>query len=236
MVLNFLELTNMGTPQGYLDSFGCHASAFTDDLDYLYATDDHQIHIAFSGGKSPIPFLEYLAGLTWWDEYTLGLVDDRIVPPDHEDSNARLIHRHFLDKVRSKFNIDVPFTPLVTDASLPPEMILQKALESYKQPDLALLGMGLDGHTASLFPDAPEYEHALSTAEPLVLTTPQNAPHKRISMSLRALESCKETWLLISGEEKRRVFDEASRGINSQLPISYILHSEKVSCNVFYTP
>lgn len=236
MVLNFLELTDEGTPQGYLDHFGCYASMFTADLDYLYATEDHYIHIAFSGGKSPIPFLEYLANLTWWDEYTCALVDERIVPPDHTDSNARLIHRHFLDRVRSKFNMDVPFTPLVTDASLPPEMILQKALENYQQPDLALLGMGLDGHTASLFSDAPEYEHALSTTQPLVLTTPQNAPHKRISMSLHALESCKELWLLISGEEKRRVFEEAAKQINPQLPISFILHSKKVDCHVFYTP
>ncbi|MFC3848015.1 6-phosphogluconolactonase [Helicobacter baculiformis] len=235
MVLNFFELANKGTPQGYLEDFGCHASAFINDLDHRHAREHHQIHIAFSGGKSPIPFLEYMAGFKRWDGYTLSLVDDRIVPPDHEDSNASLIHRHFLDKVRSKFNIEVPFSPLVTDASLPPEMILAKALENYQQPDLALLGMGLDGHTASLFADAPEYEHALSTTDPLVLTTPQNAPHKRISMSLHALQSCKETWLLISGEEKRRVFEEAAKGINPKLPISFILHS-KVLCNIFYVP
>ncbi|WP_120950970.1 6-phosphogluconolactonase [Helicobacter sp. L8] len=210
-------------------------------LAYAFAQSLHNLgnktaYLAFSGGKSPIPFLERLVGEdVAWDRCALSLVDDRIVPPDHKDSNALLIHRHFLDKVRSKFKIEAPFTPLVTDASLPPEMILAKALESYKQPDLALLGMGLDGHTASLFSDAPEYEHALSTTQPLVLTTPQNAPHKRISMSLHALESCKETWLLISGEEKRRVFDEAAKGINPKLPISFILHSKKVNCHVFYT-
>ncbi|WP_104637347.1 6-phosphogluconolactonase [Helicobacter felis] len=209
------------------------AYAFAQSLRNL---DNKTARLAFSGGKSPIPFLECLAEQdVLWDCCTLSLVDDRIVPPDHQDSNALLIHRHFLDKVRSKFNIKAPFTPLVTDASLPPEMILQKALESYQQPDLALLGMGLDGHTASLFPEASEYEHALSTTQPLVLTTPKNAPYKRISMSLHALESCKETWLLISGEEKRKVFDEATKGINPKLPISYILHSKKVLCNVFYT-
>ncbi len=232
--MNFFEL-GKGNVRDPMNDFAFWISFFTGDLEYNFATDDHQIHIAFSGGKSPIPFLEYMAGLERWDDYTYALVDDRIVPPDHKDSNALLIHRHFLDKVRSKFKIEAPFTPLVTDASLPPEMILAKALESYKQPDLALLGMGLDGHTASLFSDAPEYEHALSTTQPLVLTTPQNAPHKRISMSLHALESCKETWLLISGEEKRRVFDEAAKGINPKLPISFILHSKKVNCHVFYT-
>ncbi|WP_233709796.1 6-phosphogluconolactonase [Helicobacter salomonis] len=206
-------------------------------LSDLSCTCNHKLHVAFSGGKSPVPLLKYWAGQDYlWENYTLSLVDDRIVPPDHKDSNAHLIHRHFLDKVRSKLGIGISFMPLVTDASLPPEMILEKALGSYRQPDLAVLGMGLDGHTASLFPDAPEYEHALSTTQPLVLTTPTHAPHKRISMSLHALERCRELWLLISGEEKLRIFERATRGIDPKLPISSILHSTKVNCYVFYTP
>ncbi|WP_104640509.1 6-phosphogluconolactonase [Helicobacter bizzozeronii] len=216
-----------------LEGFRTQACQF---LEGLEQANPSNVHLAFSGGKSPIPFLEVLAGLHVWNHYTLSLVDDRIVPFHHEDSNARLIQEHLIDPVSFKWGIDVPFMPFFTQASLPYEVVLQQALDHYKQPHLAVLGMGLDGHTASLFPDAPEFEHAISTTDPLVLTTPQNAPHTRISLSLHALESCQELWLLISGTQKRAIFEEAAKELNPKLPISLILHSKKVLCHVFYTP
>lgn len=153
-----------------------------------------------------------------------------VVDKDHQKGSARLIEEHFVKRCRAN-SVSLPFTPLVCDATLPAQAILQEALVQYQQPDVALLGMGAGGHTASLFPDAPE--HALSTTEPLVLTTPKNAPFKCLGMSLSALENCKDIFLFTTGEEKGAVLDLAKKQINPQLLISYLLHSEKVECFVF---
>ncbi|MFC3848016.1 6-phosphogluconolactonase [Helicobacter baculiformis] len=225
-------------PQGSEDSYVTVAhgiSGFASDwLTFPPIQQDH-VRMAFSGDKTLIPLLKALAEIysPWWEDFSICLVEEQVVDKDHAQSSARLIEEYFLKRCRANFSVPLPFTPLVCDATLPPEAILQEALFQYQQPDVALLGMGADGRIASLFPDAPEYEHALSATDPLVLTTPTHAPFKCLGMSLSALENCKSIFLFASGEDKGAVLDLAKKGINPQLPISYILHSEKVECFVF---
>lgn len=189
-------------------------------------------HLAFSGGKSPIEYFELLSQKDiMWEQCKIALVDERIVPPTHQDSNARLLRTHLLKNLAFKAS----FTPLIDNADLSIEDLLELANLHYKKPDVAVLGMGLDGHTASLFSSADEFKEALSSEKSIVFLNPKEAaPYQRLSMSLKALVHCGNLFLMISGKEKYTVLKEALKGENFHLPISYILHSKKVQCDVYY--
>ncbi len=192
------------------------------------------VNLAFSGGKSPISLFKKLSNLDLvWEKCNISLVDERIVPENHTDSNAGLIKKYLLqnkaklakfDALLKNFSEKFDYTHLVKLAN-----------DSYNNPDLAVLGMGLDGHIASLFAKAKEFQNALICSENIVFVNPIEAPYKRLSMSLNALESCSKLILFIVGENKKKVFDKASLKENFDFPVSFILHSRKVVCDVYYS-
>ncbi|AXP08687.1 6-phosphogluconolactonase [Campylobacter hepaticus] len=197
-----------------------------------YLSFKDRVNLAFSGGKSPIDFLELLSKEDCaWHRCNVSLVDERIVDLNDENSNARLITTHFLKNLAQKSYFQTYFE----NPNIALDKLVCKANIYYQQPDIAILGMGLDGHTASLFCDAQEFQQALKTHQNIVLMSPKNAPYKRLSMSLSALEKCKELFLSISTEEKLKVLNKALEAIDPKLPISYILHSKKVVCNVYFS-
>ena len=110
------------------------------------------------------------------------------------------------------------------------------ALQNYRQPDVLVLGMGGDGHTASLFPEAPQLDLALDTnyTPPLLHITPITAPHERISMTLAVIEQTSRVFLAIAGAEKKAVLEQALAGMSKTHPISYVLHSEKMVTHVYF--
>ena len=115
--------------------------------------------LAVSGGRSPIAFFEALSQKDLnWQNIGITLVDERIVPTTHADSNTGLVREYLL-----KNNAAVAtWIPVVEDGKseteLQPEVVVAYALKHYKQPDVLVLGMGSDGHTASLFPQAPQLQ------------------------------------------------------------------------------
>ncbi|KGI55555.1 6-phosphogluconolactonase [Campylobacter sp. MIT 97-5078] len=188
--------------------------------------------LALSGGKSPLGFFHYLReeDLKWQDMH-ICLVDERIVGFDDKNSNTYFIRNEFLQKKASNAH----FISLLEDVNLSDEENLKLANEKYKQPEIAVLGMGNDGHFASLFANSLGFDEALNTNKNIVFIEPKNAPFKRLSMSLKAIEACKRLFLLIQGKEKKEVFDKACVKFDANLPISFILHSKKVSCDVYYS-
>ena len=125
---------------------------------------------------------------------------------------------------------------LATDPALDLQECLRRARLEQPRADLALLGMGEDGHTASLFPGAAGIESALDPDGPerYVGVIPPAAPHPRISMSLAALLQCPELLLAISGPAKRRVFDTACADPRSSLPVARLLHQDRVTVRTFW--
>lgn len=187
-----------------------------------------------SGGRTPTRFFEALSTVDLdWAQVTVSLVDDRWVPPDHADSNARLVREHLLRGAAAAAR----FIPLV-DASAAPEQHLrdaERALDGVAA-DVVILGLGEDGHTASLFPGADGTAEAMDLARParLAVVHPVTAPHARITLSLRALLQARVLAVHAEGAGKRAVLEKMPRLDARQFAMAALLRQEAVPLHVFY--
>jgi len=198
-----------------------------------------QASLAVSGGKSPIPMFEALREQNLdWAKVSVVLVDERVVPRDHADSNTALVARHLLQgkaaaarfvpffrELAPLFNAEV-LDALVRDAS--------ERIAALPWPlDVAVLGMGEDAHTASLFPGAPGFARAIATDQRLAWVVPDTAPHARLSFTLSALLAARELVLSISGESKLAVYRRAAQKADEALPISLVIHQAQTPLSVW---
>lgn len=191
-----------------------------------------------SGGRSPTAFFEALSVQALaWDKIVVSLADDRWVAADDADSNENLVRRHLLRGAAAAAR----FVPLV-DVGVTPEQHLaaaERALATVPHPyDAVLLGVGDDGHTASMFPGADATPAALDVRRPqrLAAVTPKDAPHRRISLTLRALLDTRLVVILIAGEGKRAAIELAARSTPEQHPIAAFLQQDAVPVHVFFSP
>ena len=189
--------------------------------------------LAVSGGRSPIPLFQALACTDLeWHRVQLRLVDERYVPPDHADSNELLVRRYLLVGKAAK----APFRGLYIEGMTPPQAAIEASREA-GPADLTILGMGDDGHTASLFPGARQLEEALApNAAHYLHVTPPEAPHERITMSLASLRACSHLILYVSGQHKRDVLRMAERKTSQRFPISFLAAEPGVSLDVHWHP
>lgn len=189
--------------------------------------------LAVSGGKSPVPMFERLCFRpVRWQAVTVTLVDERAVPPGHEDSNGDLVRRHLLREAAAAAS----FLPLVADAqeAAEPAGAVARLNAGYRQPDVVVLGMGEDGHTASLFPDAPELAQALDADMPgYLMTRPTLAPHPRITLNLAALLAARRAFLAIAGTAKLAVFERAIAAPSAALPVGLVATRHRHDFDVF---
>ena len=170
--------------------------------------------LALSGGTTPQGFLRALARQQLeWPRVVVTLCDERWVPPQNERSNARLVHETLLQGAASAGR----FVPLYVDAPDPESGIARVAAAIAALPlpiDVAVLGLGLDGHTASLFPDGDRIDAALD-AEGAALVLPMrslSAGEPRITLSLPVLAAARSLYLQIEGPEKKQVFARIVNG------------------------
>ena len=170
-----------------------------------------EVSIALSGGSSPVALYKGLSKLDLdWTRVHVTLVDDRLVPTDHFDSNQKLVRNTLL---RGKAQM-AQFTRL-------------QDWQSDHFPDIAILGMGTDGHFASLFPAMMDDRVAFDlSAEPAVITTtPMGNPLcSRITMNLSMILAIPYRVLMVIGEEKKVVLSAALNG--ADLPITRLLASD----------
>ncbi|MBA4214129.1 MAG: 6-phosphogluconolactonase [Polaromonas sp.] len=195
--------------------------------------------LAVSGGKSPIALFEALRVLPLeWQRVTVLLVDERCVPHDHADSNTALVRQHLL-KGQTAAATFVPFFDTLPDTLDEPALIrlvdaANRRLATQPWPmDMAVLGMGDDGHTASLFPGAPGLNQALYSSGPVAWVRPATAPHARLTLTLPALLATREIALSISGASKLAVFQQARLGADEALPVSLILNQHQTPVSVW---
>lgn len=198
-----------------------------------------QASLAVSGGRSPVALLEALrTQVLDWARVHIVLVDERVVPHDHTDSNTALVKRHLLQGPAAAAHW-TPFfeTPPPDGSPIALDALVQSAsarLAALPWPlDVAVLGMGEDAHTASLFPGAAGYQHAITTLERLAWVVPANAAHARISFSLQALLAARERVLPLSGAAKLAVYRRAVQHADPALPISLVLTPTQTPTSVW---
>lgn len=189
--------------------------------------------LALSGGRGPELFLRQLeqAELAW-DKVTITLVDERWVPVEHAESNAGLIRRCMPTVLQQ-----AKWLPLYQGGGLQADAdAAEKALESLLPLDVVVLGMGGDGHTASLFPHMPGLADYLSPqAEQLCIGVPAEGERRaRLSMTAAAIQSAGVKLLVITGEAKLETLAAALQQKDPlAMPIEAFLTAPM---DVFYSP
>lgn len=173
-----------------------------------------------SGGKSPAKVFDQLCQIPLpWSSVDVFLVDERLAWQQPHDQNQTLIQHHLLQSCAK----EAAFFPLLHDENESENLaICNQQAQFPVRPDVVLLGMGLDGHTASLFPCAPEYDNAMTAGGHYVLLHPVTAPYPRISMSFHWITEAHQLVLYIPGDEKRMAFEafvEHGNGVSPLQPL-----------------
>jgi len=195
-------------------------------LDYAVTTHG-SASLVVSGGRSPIAFFEALSVRELdWKKVQISLADDRWVEGDDPDSNEGLLRRHLLRHAAAEAELLGLYQP--AESLEEAARLAGGTLERLKRPiDVLVLGMGNDGHTASLFPDSPLLVQGLD-AEGTQACLPMLAPvepRQRISMTYALLASARVQCLSIQGEEKLETLRQAMQVEPAQMPIRAFLHA-----------
>ncbi|MHC8365664.1 6-phosphogluconolactonase [Pseudomonas sp. ZT5P21] len=169
--------------------------------------------LVVSGGRSPVAFFQNLAKQKLdWSKVFVTLADERWVPVEHADSNAGLLKRYLLQgpAAQAQFLSLYSATANLEQAAEQADRLLTEL----PPIDVLILGMGDDGHTASLFPNSPNLADALKSdgtrrCWPMLAPT---VPHQRLTMSRALLASAKHTVLSISGQSKLTTLSVALAG------------------------
>jgi 6-phosphogluconolactonase len=206
-------------------------------LKYAAQAEEQQesVHTALSGGNTPKALFEHLARRGQqvdWQNFHFYWVDERCVPPEHEESNFGMANKLFFSKIK------IPAGNLhrIRGESDPETEVIRysKEIEQHIEKisgwpvfDWILLGLGEDGHTASLFPDD---DHALGAQS---ICVPAKHPHSgqnRISLTLPVINSARHISFMVSGAEKAEIVERVIRSNhqNPDLPATRVKPVESI--------
>lgn len=193
--------------------------------------------LVVSGGSTPAPLFRALSAADLdWPHVTLTLADERWAVDRPEDRNETLVRRELcVDRAAA-----ARFLPLFSPEPTPEAALdgCEAAVQSLPRPfDVVVLGMGSDGHTASLFPDTDGLDAALDPRSPHLCTAlrPKTAPYPRLTLTLAALVASRRLIVHVTGEEKRRVIEQAlSVECTQKLPIRRVIDDSPHPVEIFW--
>ena len=186
-----------------------------------------------SGGNTPKALFNVLKSKDIdWSRVFIALVDDRWVELDDSASNETMVRDNLLqDKAES-----ATFVGMKTEHNDAFEAVatVTNNLSVIPTPfDVVILGMGEDGHTASIFPCCDQLEEGLSTTAPILASEPQTAPHQRMTFSKAALLNSKQLYLHLVGESKEAVLKQVTQLNDERLaPINAFLGQTNVPMTI----
>ncbi|MFA5631997.1 MAG: 6-phosphogluconolactonase [Porticoccaceae bacterium] len=193
--------------------------------------------LAVSGGRTPLGFFAELSRQSIpWQQVTVTLADERWVAVDHQDSNEGLAREHLLINAAASAR----FVGLKNEAATALEGMAacERALQELGVPDVMVLGMGDDGHTASLFPGAEGLAAALDPqgAQLCAAITPPRASHERMTMTLAQLARAHHVFIHITGAAKKTLLEQAADTADPlQLPVAAVLNQPRVPVSVYWS-
>lgn len=197
-----------------------------------------------SGGSTPVPLFETLSSRDLdWSRVQITLADERWVDDDDPDSNAALVARHLLqNRAAASHYIDL-YNGM--DSPFSAESAIDQRLAEFPWPASAvILGMGSDGHTASLFPGSSQLQQALigTQAENSAINSrccavqPLTVPQQRMTLTWPALMDTRALYLHIQGHKKKQVLEQAMQlGAIDEYPIRAFLHQKKQAIEIYLT-
>lgn len=196
--------------------------------------------IALAGGKTPLPAYEKLAKAKLdWKRVTIIPSDERIVPLGDPLSNVTALGKTFIPKGARV----IPVVPKATDDYKAAGRSADALMQDLHWPlDLCMLGVGGDGHTASIFP-GPDFDEALNgprerralgvMPDPL----PLEAPVARVTLSRAGIITARALLIAVTGDAKRKVIEDAiSEGAGSPYPIGRVLADVELPVDIHWAP
>ena len=196
--------------------------------------------IALAGGKTPLPAYEKLAQAKLdWKRVTIVPGDERIVPLGDPLSNVTALGKTFIPKGARV----MPIVPKATDDYKAAGRSADALMQDLHWPlDLCVLGVGGDGHTASIFP-GPDYDEALNgprerralgvMPDPL----PPEAPVARVTLSRAGIITARALLIAVTGKDKRKVIEDAiKQGAGSTYPIGRVLADVELPVDIHWAP
>ena len=186
------------------------------------------------GGTTPVMLFEQLSQMKFdWSQVTIMLNDERWVDSTDDQSNQALVSEYLLQHHAGMAKLFPYYQQNAAAREAVDQLNLQ--LSPYLPIDICILGMGEDGHTASLFPEAKNLQQALNVENPdslILMDIPEKIP-PRVSLTLPAILSASQHFLLIKGKKKRQILEKAIQNKTDLYPISHVLAATPVQ--VYYT-
>lgn len=183
------------------NEFTQDAAAAIEDFMIWKLQEEESVSIALSGGSSPLPIYKALANnkKIEWNKVELFMVDERYVSPNSQDSNFKMIEETLLSKIEpiKFFHAFNTHLPVETSAEEYDDLLESRGKKCF---DLVILGMGEDGHTASLFPES----EALKEKTKLVTTSHSPDGLERLTITLPAIFTAEKVMFLIQGKNKKK--------------------------------
>ena len=216
-------------------------------LNQQFATQIHQLladaiaqrnhaFLVVSGGRTPQGLFQALSMMPLaWEKVTITLADDRFLPISENDSNERLVKASLLQNHAATAQFVSLYAAETSAEAAVPELLAR--VKNIPTFDVVILGMGEDGHTASLFPCSPELQKGLAAdADDLLAVNPTTAPYQRISFSLRRLQNSRAIFLHLVGAAKLAVLHKAQSSDDiSAMPIRAFIQLTEPELSVMYT-